>query len=61
MSATTERLLEQIKLTEETLAVAKRDGHAEIAEQCESDLDALRRSLASANQALTEGKQLLKD
>jgi hypothetical protein len=63
MSATTELLLEQIKLTEETLAVAKSDGRPEsavIVSQCESNLKTLRAALASAAEALTEGKQILK-
>jgi len=61
MSASTERLLEQIKQTEETLAIAKGDpGAATTVAQCEVDLRRLRRALSSANDALTEGKQVLK-
>ena len=60
MSASTEKLLENIKLTEETLVVAKRDGNVALIAQYEADLHALRTSLASANTALTEGKTLLK-
>lgn len=59
MSATTERLLEQIKLTEETLATAKSYGQVALIEQCEADLTRLRQSLLSANEALNEGKQSL--
>lgn len=60
MSASTERLLEQIKLVEETLIVAKQDSQTAIVAQCEADLRVLRRSLSQANEALTEGKQILK-
>jgi hypothetical protein len=60
MSATTENLLERIKLTEETLLVAKRTGAVEIIAQCETDLKVLRSSLMKASEAIAEGKQLLK-
>jgi hypothetical protein len=60
MSASTERLVEQIRLTEETLALAKRDGNQLLVAQCETDLRVLRKSLVNANEALTEGKQVLK-
>jgi hypothetical protein len=59
MSASTENLLEQIKKTEEMLVIARRDGHQPVIVQCEADLKKLRRSLNSANEALTEGKQNL--
>ena len=61
MSASTEKLLEQIKLTEEALAVARRDaGAGAVVAQCEADLKYLQRKLQVCNEALTEGKHVLK-
>lgn len=61
MSATTERLLEQIKQAEHSLAEARALGQdpANIT-TLEVNLTTLRARLSQANEALTEGKQILK-
>ena len=58
MSATTENLLEEIKSTERALQDAK--SPAEASTHIER-LRELRLRLASANEALNEGRQVLKD
>lgn len=55
MSASTERLLEQIKNTEEAISVATAKGHD--ASQLKEDLKYFQRKLAMCNEALTEGAQ----
>lgn len=58
MSASTELLLEQITQQEDAIRAAAESGH-DTKSMCE-ELKRLRTRLAAANQALTEGKQLLK-
>lgn len=58
MSATTELLLEQIKQTETAIMAAAEMGHDTTSMQ--HDLRHLRQKLALCNNALNEGKGLLK-
>lgn len=60
MSASTERLVEQIRLTEEALEVARRDSDVRLIVEIERDLKQLQRTLAASNEALVEGRQILK-
>jgi hypothetical protein len=60
MSASTEKLLEQIKQVEEELCAAKISGNTIRIIALESNLRNLCRALNSANEALSEGKQILK-
>lgn len=55
MSASTERLLEQIKSTEEAITTAVASGQD--ASQLKEDLKYFQRKLATCNEALTEGAQ----
>jgi len=58
MSASTERLVENIKLVEQAIIAARVAGSPTL--ELEADLKRLQRKLAVCNEALTEGKQLLK-
>lgn len=58
MSASTELLLEQITQQEDAIRAAAESGH-DTKSMCE-ELKRLRQRLAQANQALNEGKQILK-
>lgn len=58
MSASTERLVEQIKATEQAIAEAERAGKD--ASTLKADLRYFQRKLQVCNEALTEGKQVLK-
>lgn len=58
MSASTERLVEQIKLTEQAIAEAEKAGKDPSG--LKHDLKHLQRKLQVSNEALTEGKQVLK-
>ena len=60
MSATTENLLEEIKNAEIALAICGAAGDAAGAANAATALKELRKRLAKANEALTEGRQLLK-
>lgn len=58
MSASTERLVEQIKLTEELIATAEASGQD--TSVYKADLKYLQRKLQVATEALTESRQILK-
>ncbi len=58
MSASTERLVEQIRLTEQAIAAAEAAGTD--ASSLKADLRHFQRKLQVSNEALTEGKQVLK-
>ena len=58
MSATTELLLEQIRQQEDAIRAAAESGHD--TKSMREELQALKSRLAKANQALNEGKQILK-
>lgn len=58
MSASTERLVEQIRACEAAIAAAEAQGLD--ATGLKTDLRYLQRKLAVCNEALTEGKQVLK-
>jgi len=58
MSASTERLVEQIKLTEQAIVAAEAAGAD--SSSLKTDLRYLQRKLQVCNEALTEGKQVLK-
>jgi hypothetical protein len=58
MSASTELLLEQIKSTEEAIVAA--ETNKQPTSSLKQDLKSLRKKLHAANEALTEGKTLLK-
>jgi Mg2+ and Co2+ transporter CorA len=58
MSATTELLLEQIRQQEDAIRAAAESGHD--TKSMREELLKLRQRLAQANQALNEGKTLLK-
>ena len=58
MSASTERLVEQIQLTERAIASAEAAGQD--ASSLKADLKHLQRKLQTCNEALTEGRQMLK-
>jgi hypothetical protein len=58
MSASTELLLEQIREQENAIRAAAESGHD--TKSMRDELKLLRNRLDAANQALTEGKQLLK-
>lgn len=59
MSASTETLIEQIKLTEELIATTEAAGRD--TSVYKTDLRHLQRRLQAASEALTEGRQILKD
>ena len=61
MPATTEHLLEEIKRTERALETDKAEGNQPGVESLTKQLSELRQRLAKANEALTEGRQILKD
>lgn len=58
MSATTELLLEQIRQQEDAIRAAAESGHD--TRSMREELGRLKKQLAQANQALNEGKQILK-
>ena len=58
MSASTERLVEQIRATEEAIKAADVSGHD--SSGLKTDLRHLQRKLQVASEALTEGRQILK-
>lgn len=58
MSASTERLLEQIKLIEVAIATAESQGQDP--STLRDDLKYYQQKLATCNEALTEGKTILK-
>ena len=58
MSASTERLLEQIKAIEAAITAAETNGQD--SSLLRSDLRYYQRKLATCNEALSEGKQLIK-
>lgn len=58
MSATTELLLEQIRQQEDAIRAAAESGHD--TKSMREELKQLKTRLAAANQALNEGKQILK-
>lgn len=58
MSASTERLVEQIRACEAAIASSEAQGLD--ASSLKSDLKQLQRKLQVASEALTEGKQILK-
>jgi len=58
MSASTEHLVEQIKACEAAIIVA--EGQGLDSSSLKSDLRRLQQKLATCNEALTEGKQILK-
>lgn len=58
MSASTETLIEQIRTTEEAIRIAEARGQD--ASGLKQDLKYLQRKLQVCNEALTEGKHLLK-
>ena len=60
MSATTENLLEEIKRVEEEMTQCQVNGDSHRASQLTEVMKKLQRRLAIANDALTEGRQLLK-
>lgn len=60
MSATTEKLLEQIELTTASLEECRKVGDKEAAQHLESVLADFKKRLSQANEALNEGKQVLK-
>jgi hypothetical protein len=60
MSASTEKLLEEIKLAEDALLTAERSGDTVGASGAKLALQVLRKHFNKANEALTEGKQILK-
>ena len=59
MSASTEKLVEQIELTERAITEAESSGRDVRA--LRDDLKHLRRKLHACNEALNEGRQVLKD
>jgi len=59
MSASTERLVEQIKLIEQAIAAAEAAGTDAL--PLKADLRHYQRKLSASNEALNEGKQVLKD
>ncbi len=59
MSATREALCEKIRVYEEALVLAERDGSKSL-DLLRSELSTLRLQLDAVNNALTEGKQILK-
>lgn len=61
MSASTEQLVEEIKLTEKALEEALTSGVGSTIDHVTRALHELRQRLTKANEALTEGKQILKD
>ena len=58
MSASTERLVEQIKTTEE--AIKLNEGSGQDTSTLKAELRQLQRRLQVASEALTEGRQILK-
>jgi hypothetical protein len=58
MSAATEALVDKIRLVEQQIAAEPQDSPSVVA--LRSQLTELQKRLMSANEALTEGKQLLK-
>jgi hypothetical protein len=58
MSATTERLIEQIHLVEEAIKAAESRG--EDSNSLRTDLQYYQRKLSACNEALTEGRQIIK-
>ena len=60
MSAATENLLLEITKAEERFTRATQAGDILGAQRATEDLKNLRRSLVQANEALTEGRQILK-
>ncbi len=59
MSATTEKLLEEIKLVEDELSRSAAPDKAADHSRLSLELKELRKRLGKANEALTEGKQTL--
>lgn len=59
MSASTEKLLEEITLTEQAIVVAFERGHDP--KPLQENLQYLQQKLAICNKALTEGKKILVD
>lgn len=60
MSATTEKLLEEIKHTEISIEEAKASGNVAASDSLTVTLKTLRKKLSNASEALMEGKTLLK-
>jgi hypothetical protein len=60
MSARTEKLVEEIRNTERALVECEREGNAAGAAHLKTVLRELQRQLNTSNEALTEGKQILK-
>ena len=58
MSASTENLVQQIRLLEEAIRVAEANGQD--SSNLKADLKYAQRKLATCNEALTEGRQILK-
>lgn len=61
MSAKTENLLQEIKLAEDALKTAEACGDKVGADGARLALSVLRKRLMQANEALSEGRQILKD